>query len=123
MATEPGAVASGSALAQTFVTLGVVYTLFMLIGAALVRVPPGHGDDSTAEHSPGTNGALVRASPAIRTPQFWFLWVVLFCNVTAGIGILEQAAPMIQDFFREDGSARSPRPRPAASSACCRWPT
>lgn len=101
VATEPGAVASGSALAQTFLTLGIVYTAFMLVGAALVRVPPGHGDDSTAEHSPGTNGALVRASSAIRTPQFWFLWVVLFCNVTAGIGILEQAAPMIQDFFRD----------------------
>src|SRR6187551_616257 len=92
--TEPGAVASGSALSQTFITLGVDYTVFMLIGAALIRVPPGHGDDQTAEHSPGTNGALVRASKAIRTPQFWFLWVVLFCNVTAGIGILEQAAPM-----------------------------
>ncbi len=77
----------------------------MLIGAALVRVPPGHGDDSTAEHSPGSNGALVRASQAIRTPQFWFLWVVLFCNVTAGIGILEQAAPMIQDFFRSGGDS------------------
>jgi fucose permease len=105
VSTEPGAVASGPALAQTFVTLGIVYTVFMLIGAALVRVPPGHGDDSTAEHSPGTNGALVRASQAIRTPQFWFLWVVLFCNVTAGIGILEQAAPMIQDFFRENGDS------------------
>ncbi len=105
VATEPGAVTSGPALAQTFVTLGVIYTLFMLVGAALVRVPPGHGDDSTAVHSPGTNDALVRASSAIRTPQFWFLWVVLFCNVTAGIGILEQAAPMIQDFFREDGTS------------------
>ena len=105
VATEPGAVASGSALAQTFLTLGIVYTVFMLIGAALIRVPPGHGDDSTAEHSPGSNGALVRASSAIRTRQFWFLWVVLFCNVTAGIGILEQAAPMIQDFFREGGDS------------------
>ena len=94
-----------SALASTFVTLGIIYTVFMLIGAALVRVPPGHGDDGTAEHSPGSNGALVRASQAIRTPQFWFLWVVLFCNVTAGIGILEQAAPMIQDFFRENGDS------------------
>lgn len=103
--TEPGAVASGSALAQTFLTLGVVYTVFMLIGAALIRVPPGHGDDSTAAHSPGTNGALVRASQAIRTRQFWFLWVVLFCNVTAGIGILEQAAPMIQDFFRDNDAS------------------
>ncbi len=48
----------------------------------------------------------VSAANAIKTPQFWFLWVVLFCNVTAGIGILEQAAPMIQDFFR-DGSKSS----------------
>ena len=41
----------------------------------------------------------VTAANAIRTPQFWLLWVVLFCNVTAGIGILEQASPMIQDHF------------------------
>ena len=46
------------------------------------------------------------AANAIRTPQFWLLWIVLFCNVTAGIGILEQASPMIQDFFR-DGAAAS----------------
>ena len=49
--------------------------------------------------------ASVSANTAIRTPQFWLLWIVLFCNVTAGIGILEQAAPMIQDFFREGASA------------------
>ena len=47
--------------------------------------------------------ASVSANNAVRTPQFWLLWIVLFCNVTAGIGILEQAAPMIQDFFREGG--------------------
>jgi MFS family permease len=48
----------------------------------------------------------VSAANAIKTPQFWLLWIVLFCNVTAGIGILEQASPMIQDFFR-DGDASS----------------
>jgi MFS family permease len=48
----------------------------------------------------------VSARNAIRTRQFWLVWVVLFCNVTAGIGILEQAAPMIQDFFRQaDGAS------------------
>jgi MFS family permease len=48
----------------------------------------------------------VSANNAIRTPQFWLLWVVLFCNVTAGIGILEQAAPMVGDFFRgADGNS------------------
>ena len=45
------------------------------------------------------------AANAVRTPQFWLLWTVLFCNVTAGIGILEQASPMIQDFFRDGGDS------------------
>ena len=49
--------------------------------------------------------ASVSASNAVRTRSFWLLWIVLFCNVTAGIGILEQASPMIQDFFRDNGTA------------------
>ena len=40
------------------------------------------------------------ATAALRTPQFWLLWVVLCMNVTAGIGILEQASPMIQEMFK-----------------------
>ena len=104
--TTKGAVASGGALSATFLTLGLIYLVFMLIGAALVRVPRGHGNDDSSVQQTGTNGALVRASEAIRTPQFALLWLVLFCNVTAGIGILEQAAPMIQDFFRS-GSGSS----------------
>lgn len=101
-----GAVASTSALTNTFVTLGLIYLVFMMIGVALMRLPQGYGghDDEVA-HQPGYGGALVRATAAMRTRQFWFLWVVLFCNVTAGIGILEQAAPMIQDFFRENGTS------------------
>jgi MFS family permease len=48
----------------------------------------------------------VRANTAVTTRQFWLLWIILFCNVTAGIGILEHASPMIQDFFRGvDGSS------------------
>ncbi len=45
------------------------------------------------------------ATSAVRTPQFWLVWVALFCNVTAGIGILEQASPMITDFFRDGGGS------------------
>ena len=103
--TTAGSFASGEALTKTFLTLGAGYLVLMLIGVALMRLPQGFGDDSTAAHRPGHGGALVRAGSALRTPQFWLLWTVLFCNVTAGIGILEQAAPMIQDFFRENGTS------------------
>ncbi len=113
VSSDPGSVASGSAVAGLFVTLGLVYLVFMLIGAAIVRVPadgwsPEGYDPSAATRDKMVTDASVSANNAIRTPQFWLLWTVLFCNVTAGIGILEQAAPMIQDFFREgDRSAVS----------------
>ncbi len=101
-----GDVASGAAVAKLFVTLGAGYLVVMLFGAWLVRVPPegwrpkGFDPDQVKEKSLVTT-ASVSAANSIKTPQFWLLWTVLFCNVTAGIGILEQAAPMIQDFFRE----------------------
>nr|WP_036962875.1 OFA family MFS transporter [Promicromonospora kroppenstedtii] len=106
--TDPTSVASGSAVTSLFVTLGIAYFLVMMLGVFTVKVPPPGwtpaGFDAAAVAArPMVSTANVSAANAIRTPQFWFLWTVLFCNVTAGIGILEQAAPMIQDFFREDG--------------------
>ena len=108
--TDPGSVASGESVALLFVTLGVVYLAYMLFGAFTVRVPaegwrPDGFDPSTIREKKLVTTSNVTANNAIRTPQFWLLWVVLFCNVTAGIGILEQASPMIQDFFREGGTS------------------
>jgi MFS family permease len=100
-----GTVPSGSAVALLFLTLGLVYLVFMLFGAFIVRVPaddwrPVGFDPSKAKQKALVTRDNVSAGNAIKTRQFWLLWIVLFCNVTAGIGILEQAAPMIQDFFR-----------------------
>ena len=103
--TDPGSIASGHAVMLMFVTLGIVYTAFMMFGAFTIRVPaegwqPDGWDPSQVAEKKLVTTASVSAASAIRTPQFYLLWVVLFCNVTAGIGILEQASPMIQDFFR-----------------------
>src|SRR3954464_136720 len=92
------------AIAPAFLTLGAIYFLMMMIRAFTVRLPAegwqpdGWSPEQTAERHLVTRGNVTAAN-AIRTPQFWLLWTVLFCNVTAGIGILEQVAPMIQDFF------------------------
>jgi MFS family permease len=107
---DPKSVASGSAVAMLFVTLAAVYFLFMMFGAATIRVPaadwrPEGFDPSTLKQRALVTTSHVSANNAIRTPQFWLLWTVLFCNVTAGIGILEHAAPMIQDFFRDGGTS------------------
>jgi MFS family permease len=101
-------VADGRSLVLLFLTLGVAYFLIMMVGVATIRVPapdwrPAGFDPATVAAKPMVTKANVAASNAIRTRSFWLLWVVLFCNVTAGIGILEQASPMIQDFFRSNG--------------------
>lgn len=107
---DPTSVASGSAVTSLFVTLGIAYFLVMMLGVFTVKVPPpgwapAGFDAGAVAAKPMVSGADVSAANAIRTPQFWFLWTVLFCTVTAGIGILEQASPMIQDFFREGGTS------------------
>jgi MFS family permease len=103
-------VASGGAVAALFLTLGIVYFIVMMFGVFTVKVPapgwrPAGFDPAKVAAKSLVTSANVSADNAIKTPQFWLLWTVLFCNVTAGIGILEQASPMIQDFFRDGGES------------------
>lgn len=91
-------------LVGTFLTMGIAYGVAIALGAYVIRLPhpdwkPKNWDPSTVAHSRLQTKANVSAAQSIRTPQFWFLWIALFTNVTAGIGILENASPMIQDFF------------------------
>jgi len=93
-----------NAIAMTFLVHGLAYVVFMTLGVLLVRVPapdwkPTGFNATTVKAKALVTTAQVSAKNAIRTPQFWCLWVVLCFNVTAGIGILEKAAPMILDFF------------------------
>ena len=97
---------STGTVATAFLVHGLVYAVFMSLGILLVRVPaddwkPKGWTPKTDHGNAMITTANVSARNAIKTPQFWLLWVVLCFNVTAGIGILEKAAPMIADFFRE----------------------
>ncbi|MGV4987426.1 OFA family MFS transporter [Streptomyces sp. NRAIS4] len=96
-----------SGIALAFLVHGLSYAVFMTLGVLLVRVPRTDASVASAGASAGVSGpsavdgVRVSARSAVRTPQFWLLWVVLCTNVTAGIGILEKAAPMITDFFAD----------------------
>ena len=93
------------AIVPTMLTLAAIYAVLMTCGAIVIRVPaPGWRPQGWVPPAPSAAKTMrthadVRVSKAVRTPQFYLLWIVLFTNVTAGIGILEQASPMIQDFF------------------------
>lgn len=94
---------------QTFVVLGVLYGVAMLAGAFGYRLPPpgwtpaGWTLPVTAATAAATHAVPVDV--AWRTRQFWLLWLVLCLNVSAGIGILGMASPMIQEVFKGRVSA------------------
>ncbi len=90
-------------VASTVMSLGVVYLAVMLAGSRLMQSPPA-GWRPAGWTGPMKTTAMiadrsVTRDQAIRTPQFYLLWGMLCINVTAGIGILAQASPMMQDMF------------------------
>jgi hypothetical protein len=95
--------ASSNGVLETFVTMGVIYFMFMMIGVITVRVPADDwkpaGWTAAAQPKKLVTTANVAVDVAWKTPQFWLLWGVLCMNVTAGIGVLGQASPMIQEIF------------------------
>ena len=89
---------------QTFVTLAIVYTVFMLIGSLSYRVPPFGWQPAGWVPPVKAKNTMIAAhhvhlKNAHKTPQFWLLWLVLCMNVSASIGIIGAAAPMLQETF------------------------
>jgi MFS family permease len=96
---------TSTGVVEAWVVLGVVYLVFMMGGAFGYRLPSPRWRPAGWTPPPAKDGSLIttkQVTPqqAIKTPQFWFLWVVLCFNVTAGIGVISQASAMIQEVFR-----------------------
>jgi hypothetical protein len=90
-------------VAETFIVLGAVYFVFMMIGSVIVRIPPA-GWAPAGYVAPTQSRQLISRNDvfvydALKTPQFWLIWWVLCLNVTAGIGVLGQASAMSQEMF------------------------
>jgi MFS family permease len=89
---------------NAWVWMGLFYFIFMMFGVFTIRVPREGWKPEGWSGVKKTDALItthnVNVNQAMLTPQFYLLWIVLFCNVTAGIGILEDASPMIQDFFK-----------------------
>ena len=87
---------------QTMLSLAAIYFVFMMAGAFGYRVPrPGWAPVGSREPSSTGSGAgfHVHLHDAHRTPQFWLVWLVLLLNVSASIGIIGVASPMLQEIF------------------------
>jgi MFS family permease len=88
---------------ESFLVMGGIYFTLMMFGVITVRVPPAgwKPEGYIPQQKPRKliTNSHVDADTALKTPQFWLLWIVLCVNVTAGIGVLGQASPMIQEMF------------------------
>ena len=89
--------------AATFMTLGIVYFCVMVFAAFQYRVPREGWKPEGWQPKPAASGMVTRNNvhidQALKTPQFWLLWVVLCFNVTAGIGVIGVAKTMINEIF------------------------
>jgi MFS family permease len=88
---------------ETFVAMGVIYFVFMMIGAFRYRIPPTgwrpDGWTPPSETKSMISQHHVHLDNAHKTPQFWLVWWVLTLNVSAGIGVIGMASPMLQEIF------------------------
>jgi MFS family permease len=88
---------------QALVTLAAIYFVFMLSGALGYRLPPPQwrpaGWTPPARKTSLITTRHVDVNEALKTPQFWLIWWVLCLNVTAGIGVIGMASPMLQEVF------------------------
>ncbi len=100
-----GAGNSSAGVSATLITMGLLYFVVMSAGAFGFRVPPS-GWKPSGWNAPAEDkgrGMItknhVHLDVAWKTPQFWLIWGVLCLNVTAGIGVISMASPMLQDVF------------------------
>ncbi len=89
---------------ETFLVMGGIYFLSMCVGALTIRTPPQNWRPQGWQPPVVQNKMITRnhvhIDQALKTPQFYLLWLVLCLNVTAGIGVLGQASVMIQEIFK-----------------------
>jgi MFS family permease len=88
---------------ETFVAMGVIYFCFMMVGAFAYRIPPANWKPEGWKEPSKANTMItqnhVHLKDAHKTPQFWLIWMVLCMNVSAGIGVIGMASPMLQEIF------------------------
>ena len=98
------ATATAPGVMETFLVMGTIYFIAMMCGAFGYRLPPpGWTPAGWTPPPPKSDGMItlgnVHVAKAWKTPQFWLLWSVLCLNVSAGIGVIGMASPMIQEIF------------------------
>ena len=96
---------TGVGVMQTFVVMALLYFVFMMTGALTYRVPETgwKPEGWTPPPAQVSNAMITQRHVHVKNvwsiPQFWLIWMVLCMNVSAGIGVIGVASPMLQEVF------------------------
>ncbi len=90
-------------VANTFYIWGAIFLVLVTASAQLYKNPPKGW--LPAGFTPKATGVTAAQSftfdEAVKTPQWWMLWTMLFLNVSAGLGLISQLSPMAQDVIKK----------------------
>jgi OFA family oxalate/formate antiporter-like MFS transporter len=94
---------------ETFAVLGVIYAVMVLGASFLIKNPPRdykpEGWEPEKAETGDKSGRNFEFGEAVRTWQWYALWALLFLNVTAGIAVISEAAPMAEEIAGASATA------------------
>ncbi|MEI6286116.1 MAG: OFA family MFS transporter [Bacillota bacterium] len=89
-------------MSATFYLLGAIFVVLTLIAAQfMVNPPEGYAVAAPAGKKKIATAASVKPAVAVASKDFWLFWITLFLNISAGIALISQASPMVQEIFKQ----------------------
>ena len=85
----------------TFAYLGIAYLVIALIASSFMQNPPDgwqpEGWTPSAKQTAQRATHDYALAEALKTWQWWALWMLLFLNTSAGISVISQEGPIFQE--------------------------
>lgn len=87
-------------ISSTFYLLGLIFFAIITIASAFMVNPPSQREqEKQGQGVKSGDSPEVTLSEAVKMKQFWFFWLILFINISAGISLISQASPMVEDIY------------------------
>ena len=94
-------------VSSAFYLLGLIFFIIIVISSRYMINPSSNSDKETVggKNKNKKTEMAVTLSDAVKMKEFWILWLMLFINISAGISLISQASPMVEDIYGQTAVA------------------